>query len=242
LLDEEFDVSVSEPHIEIGFWAALADINIKNPDKIFVCDERGRSFSFHSFYKLTEKVAAGLYRLGVRPDSKVVWVLPNWIETLVVAAALDRLGAVQLPFTPSVEVNDLLFICEQQQPELLILPSNWRDIEYGSLAAGLQRELEDLWVLYIEKKCLPTGLTLPILRKEDYFKGRWIFYSRSKQCLIPGKSWTIDELFLSADNFIGGMRASPCGSISMMFPLCHSVGVSCLFAIILANRECLIIE
>ena len=42
-------------------------------------------------------MAAGLQNPGVQEGDVVAWELPTWIETVILASALSRLGAIQNP-------------------------------------------------------------------------------------------------------------------------------------------------
>ena len=62
-------------------------------------------------------MAAGLAAEGVGPDDVVSWVLPTWIESLVLFGALRRLGAVQNPILPIYREREVGFIVRQAQPQ-----------------------------------------------------------------------------------------------------------------------------
>ena len=59
-----------------------------------------RTLTFGALRERCERVAAGLYGMGVRPGTVVAWQLPTRIETAVLSFALARLGAVQSPGDP----------------------------------------------------------------------------------------------------------------------------------------------
>ena len=59
-----------------------------------------RTLTFGDLRERCERVAAGLYGMGVRPGSVVAWQLPTRIETALLSFALARLGAVQSPVIP----------------------------------------------------------------------------------------------------------------------------------------------
>src|SRR3984957_9853274 len=67
------------------------------PHAPFLLDEQGTTITFAEFRERTERVAAALTEAGIRPGSKVAWQLPTRISTILVMAALRRIGAVQEP-------------------------------------------------------------------------------------------------------------------------------------------------
>src|SRR4051812_24565719 len=65
------------------------------PDQPMLIDATDRTLTFGEFAARAERVAAGLQALGVKPGTRVTWQLPTRIESVLVAMALARLGAVQ---------------------------------------------------------------------------------------------------------------------------------------------------
>ena len=68
-----------------------------DPDRPMLIDEADRTLTFGEFRDRAERVAAGLAQLGIGEDTPVSWQLPTRIDTIVLSAALCRLGAVQNP-------------------------------------------------------------------------------------------------------------------------------------------------
>ena len=87
-----------------------------------VVDEHQRTVSFGEFRDLAERAAAGLCAHGVREHTRVMWMLPTWIESLVLSAALARLGAVQVPLIPVYREREIGFIARQCAAPLLLIP------------------------------------------------------------------------------------------------------------------------
>lgn len=65
-------------------------------------DDGERRLSFGALFETTERVAAALWRLGLRPGERVAIALENRAEHLILQAALYRLGAVPAPMTPGL--------------------------------------------------------------------------------------------------------------------------------------------
>src|SRR5580700_5135690 len=74
--------------------AARADLS---PDRPMLQDASGRMLTFGDFKRSAEQVAAGLHGAGVTEGTPVTWQIPTTIETIVLSAALARLGALQNP-------------------------------------------------------------------------------------------------------------------------------------------------
>ena len=65
------------------------------------------------------------------------WQLPTTLETMVVMAALARLGAVQNPIIPILREHEVSFITAQLSSEFLVVPEFWHGFDYGGLARAL---------------------------------------------------------------------------------------------------------
>ena len=80
---------------ERGLWALVEARAASTPNATLAVDEGGRRLLAADLRGAAERAAAGLHAMGVARDTPVSWMLPNWLETAVLVAALARLGAVQ---------------------------------------------------------------------------------------------------------------------------------------------------
>ena len=126
------------------------------PDAIAAIDEQGRSLSFLDYRNQAERAAAGLHRLGVQPGDVVSWQLPTWLESLVLVAALSRLGAIQNPILPIYRRREVAFITAQAGSRLLIVPPVWRDFDFEAMARDIAADQAGLEILVVDK-ALPQG-------------------------------------------------------------------------------------
>src|SRR5947209_7082315 len=121
-------------------WSLVADRAAATPDLEMLADEHGRSLTFRQFHDAAERAAAGLFELGVRPGSRVVWQLTTRLETLVLAGALCRLGAVQIPVLPIYRGREIAFVLAQTGAEHVLVASRWRDIDLADVASTAAKE------------------------------------------------------------------------------------------------------
>jgi len=70
------------------------------PDAPMLIDASGQRLSFKDFNRHIERTAASLSAQGIGLGTRVAWQLPTRISTVIVMAALARLGAVQAPIIP----------------------------------------------------------------------------------------------------------------------------------------------
>ena len=80
--------------------------------------------------------------MGITTGSVVSWQLPTRIDTVVLSAALARLGAVQNPIIHLYREREVGFALRQTGAALFVVPGTWRDIDFGAMADQSAAELE----------------------------------------------------------------------------------------------------
>jgi cyclohexanecarboxylate-CoA ligase len=134
-------------HEATGAWpqpplsTLLAARAARGPDRVFVIEgqrEGGRSFTFADVAARAERMAVALQRLGVVAGDVVSWQLPNWIESVALAAAIDRVGAVSNPIITIYREQEVGFVCRQSGAKVLIVPGVVRGVDHRELARAVQ--------------------------------------------------------------------------------------------------------
>ncbi|MET7478676.1 AMP-binding protein [Streptomyces sp. NPDC005648] len=179
-----------------------------------------RSLSFGELRARAERVAAGLYDMGVRPGTVVAWQLPTRIETAVLSFALARLGAVQTPVIPFYRDREVGFALRESKAEFFAVPGTWRGFDHTEMARRLGAK--GIFEAYDR---LPDGdpAVLPAPPSEGT-SVRWIYWTsgttsdpkgvlHTDRSLIAGGSCLAHALHLSAED-VG----------SMAFPYAHIAG------------------
>ncbi|MFD9487171.1 class I adenylate-forming enzyme family protein [Streptomyces sp. NPDC059991] len=179
-----------------------------------------RALSFGELRDRAERVAAGLYDLGVRPGTVVAWQLPTRIETALLSFALARLGAVQSPVIPFYRDREVGFALRESGAEFFAVPGLWRGFDHTAMAARLGAR-----GVFEAYGTLPDGdpAVLPP-PPADGTTVRWIYWTsgttsdpkgvlHTDRSLIAGGSCLAHALHLSADD-VG----------SMAFPYAHIAG------------------
>ena len=96
-----YDAAVP-PHLDyprIPLYQLLDDSAAQRPDQ--VCARFfGRPFTYRQLKAETDRLAAGLRRLGVRPGDRVGVLLPNCPQFIVAYYGILKAGAVVLPLNP----------------------------------------------------------------------------------------------------------------------------------------------
>jgi acyl-CoA synthetase (AMP-forming)/AMP-acid ligase II len=122
---------------EATYWTLIAEAAQRQPNRSLLADDYGRSLSTRQLHDAACATAAAFAQRGIGAGTVVSWQLPTTLETVVVMAALTRLGAVQNPIIPILREREVGFITGQLATEFLVVPELWRGFEHGELARSL---------------------------------------------------------------------------------------------------------
>ena len=209
-------------------WSLVDDRAAATPDLEMLVDEHGRSLTFQQFHYAAERAAAGLLELGIGPGARVVWQLTTRLETLVLTAALCRLGAVQIPVLPIYRGREIAFVLAQTEAAHLLVAPRWRDIDLAEVAAAAAKETGAQ--LTVIDGALPEGdparLPPPPSRDDEV---RWIFYTSGTTADPKGAMHTDVSASAGGAAMASGLEISPADRIAMVFPIAHIGGCAVWF-------------
>jgi len=117
-------------------WELIERRAKATPEGLFAVNEAGRSQSFAEYRDAALRCAAGLSVLGIGTGTAVSWQLPTRFESLILTAALARLGAQQNPLLPMLRQRELQFIARQTNASFLFAPRMFRGFNYEALRAA----------------------------------------------------------------------------------------------------------
>ncbi|MFD3575324.1 AMP-binding protein [Streptomyces sp. NPDC058644] len=181
-----------------------------------------RALTFGELRDRCERVAAGLYEMGVRPGTVVAWQLPTRVETALLSFALARIGAVQSPVIPFYRDREVGFALRESKAEYFFVPGVWRGFDHTEMARRLgARGVFQAYAYEDLPDADPSVLPAP---PSDGTSVRWIYWTsgttsdpkgvlHTDRSLIAGGSCLAHALHLSADD-VG----------SMAFPFAHIAG------------------
>ncbi|WP_428934825.1 class I adenylate-forming enzyme family protein [Streptomyces sp. ACT015] len=202
-------------------WDLLARRADLTPDRpVLLQDER--VLTFGALRARAERVAAGLYDMGVRPGTVVAWQLPTRIETALLSFALARLGAVQSPVIPFYRDREVGFALRESKAEYFAVPGTWRGFDHRAMARRLGAR--GVFEAYRDRD-LPDGD--PALLPPPPASGtavRWIYWTSGTTSDPKGVLHT-DRSLIAGGSCLAhalGLTASDVGS--MAFPYAHIAG------------------
>jgi acyl-CoA synthetase (AMP-forming)/AMP-acid ligase II/enoyl-CoA hydratase/carnithine racemase len=235
-------VDASRVQVE-SIWETLAARAAITPSAEFAVDETRRSFSFDAFRRLAEGIAATLYTKGIRAGDVVSWQLPNTVETMALAMALSRLGAVQNPLVTMLRDPEIAFISEQVGSRLLIVPRMFRGYDYADMAArvaaGSARGLQVL-VVDGEWELGDPAVLPPPAHPADPDDVSWIFYTSGTTAVPKGVKHTDGGLLAAAATFVTNVRARPEDRCAALAPVAHIGGIAHLLHAVIVGHALIV--
>src|SRR4051812_40931136 len=160
-------------------WELVRRRGAASRDVPALLDADGRRVTFGELADRAERVAAGLHAQGVGPGTVVTWQLPTRIESVLVAIALARLGAIQNPIIHLYREREVGAVLRASRPAFFVVPGVWRDRDFESMAKTLAAEQDSPpTVVVVGDDTLPDGdpseLPAPPESGEEV---RWVYYT-----------------------------------------------------------------
>jgi acyl-CoA synthetase (AMP-forming)/AMP-acid ligase II len=200
-------------------WELVARRAAVTPDRPVLL-QAGRRLTFGELRARAERVAAGLYGMGVRPGTVVAWQLPTRIETALLSFALARLGAVQSPVIPYYRDREVGFALRASKAEFFAVPGVWRGHDHTDMARRLGAR-----GVFEAYGTLPDGdpSVLPPPPAEGT-SVRWIYWTSGTTSDPKGVLHTDRSLIAGGSCLAHALRLSADDVGSMAFPYAHIAG------------------
>ena len=234
----------AEPLYDVStIWELIRRRADATPDAPMLFDESGRTLTFGDFAARAERVAAGLQNLGVGPGTPVSWQLPTRVETVVLSAALARLGAVQNPIIHIYREREVGFALRQTQAELFVVPGTWRGFDYLAMAERVAGSLPAAPKVLVAYDDLPEGdpanLPAPPTTKDDV---RWIYYTSGTTSDPKGVRHSDGTLLAGGIGLAVALEMTAADVGSIAFPFAHIAGPDYLVTMLAQGFPALLIE
>lgn len=208
---------------ELSLSRTLWDLLARRADltpgrRVLLQDDR--ALTFGELRENAERVAAGLYDMGVRPGTVVAWQLPTRLETAVLSFALARLGAVQSPVIPFYRDREVGFALRESKAEFFAVPGVWRGFDHTAMARRLGAK--GVFEAYDD---LPEGdpAVLPPPPAEGT-SVRWIYWTSGTTSDPKGVLHTDRSLIAGGSCLAHALRLTAADVGSMAFPYAHIAG------------------
>ncbi|HJR19935.1 MAG TPA: AMP-binding protein [Actinomycetota bacterium] len=225
-------------------WELVEKRAEETRDALLAVDERGESLTYGGLKDRAERTAAGFVAQGVAEGSVVSWQLPSWLESIVLVAALSRIGAVQNPILPIYREREVGFIARQAKSKILLVPSNFRGFDFEAMARGIAEGVKGLQVEICDRN-LPEGdpATLgPAPDPAAELLVRWLFYTSGTTADPKGAQHTDATIAAAARGMAQRLGLTANDKHSLVFPFTHIGGVIWLFSALMSGTTQIVDE
>ncbi|MEU3835949.1 class I adenylate-forming enzyme family protein [Streptomyces microflavus] len=208
------------------FWELIERRAALTPDRPVLL-QGDRTLTFGGLRDRAERVAAGLYGMGVRAGSVVAWQLPTRLETALLSFALSRLGAVQTPVIPFYRDREVRFALRESGAAFFAVPGVWRGFDHTAMAERLAAELPDPPKVFEAYEDLPDGdpaILPPPPAPPSGKEVRWIYWTSGTTSDPKGVLHTDRSLIAGGSCLAHALKLSGDDVGSMAFPYAHVAG------------------
>ena len=225
------------------FWELLTRRAALSGDRVFLLDDAGRQLTYGEFLDRVERVAAGLYELGIAEGAPVTWELPTRIETIVLSFALSRLGAVQNPIIHIYRHREVGFCIAQTGARFVFTPGVWGDFDYHAMAAEVSESLDPRPQILNGYSNLPEGdpQTLPPA-PADGDAVRWIYYTSGTTSDPKGVKHSDKTLIAAGTGLALALETDADDMGTIAFPYAHIGGPDYIVMLLVVGFGAVLIE
>jgi len=218
-------------------WELVEARAAATPEARMAVDESGRELTFAEFRDRSERVAAALHGRGIGPGDVVTWQLPTWLESMVLVAALARLGVVQNPILHIYREREVGFCVRQAGSRLLVVPTTFAGFEFAAMAEGIAAEVDGLEVLTCDRS-LPEAETgdLPP-PPTDGSAVRWLFYTSGTTADPKGAKHTDQTIHAVSKGMAARLGVTDADRNALAFPFPHIGGITWLFTSLMTGCQ-----
>ena len=105
--------------------------------------------SYAELATAADRIAFGLYVLGIRKGDIVSFQLPNRWEFLAIVLACIRIGAITHPIMPILRHRELIFMLRLTGSRVLIVPDRFRGFDFQTMAREVAAEVPTLRHIFV---------------------------------------------------------------------------------------------
>ena len=223
--------------VAADLWTLVEHAADQWPDDPMLLSRQGDRCTFAEFRVRALEMAAGFADLGVARGDAVSWILPTWVDTVVLAAALSRLGAVQNPIIAIYRDREVGFCVGQAGAKFLITPQRFGGFDFATMGERVVSQNAGVSHLVVEPGAFPRAdpSALPLVSAPEVRDTRWICYTSGTSADPKGARHSD----ATVGSFVAAMGT--CMDVvhgdryALVFPFPHIGGIALLFLTLLTG-------
>jgi 2,3-dihydroxybenzoate-AMP ligase len=118
---------------------------------------RRRHVTYAELDRRADRLAAGLWELGLRPSQRIIVALPNSPDFIAVSVAAFRIGAIPVYALPAHRRAELEYLAAHAEATMLVVPDRHQDFDFRPVAAEVAATVPSLRHVLVAGD--PGGLT-----------------------------------------------------------------------------------
>ncbi|QHE91552.1 AMP-binding protein [Pandoraea fibrosis] len=226
-------------------WQLVARRAALTPDAPILIDDNDQVWTFRTFARAAENVAAWLLTRGIVRQSVIAWQFPTDVRAVVLSVALARLGVVQSPLIPLYGPKEVAAILQRSAASHFILPRpDSQDAEQVARSAQVCRTLAPgpaIIELDRDAFAYDAPLTLPA-PPTDARAARWIYYTSGTTSEPKGALHSDASLIAAGTAFAEALDVVPQDIAAIGFPYAHVGGSMNLVMLLTAGMSAVLIR
>jgi cyclohexanecarboxylate-CoA ligase len=199
------------------------------PEATMLRARQGDAATFAEYRQRAESMAAGFAEMGIGEGDVVSWILPTWVDTVVMAAALARLGVIQNPIIAIYRDREVAFCCRQAGAKFLITPREFGNFDFAAMGERVAVDL-GLAHVVVSPGGFPTGdpstLGPPPGGPADV---RWITYTSGTTADPKGARHTEQSVGAFPRAMAERLDVQAGDRYALVFPFPHIGGIGLLY-------------
>ncbi|HEU0167712.1 MAG TPA: AMP-binding protein [Chloroflexota bacterium] len=139
-----------------GFWddstlaGRVRELANRQPDAVAVVDDGGARKTYAQLNRDSDTLASHFKAHGIQAGEVISVQLPNRYETVVVALAIFKCGAVINTLLPGYRKKELAHVFQTASPRAIVTPVEYRGFAYAPMVRELEAETHhDIWHLQL---------------------------------------------------------------------------------------------
>ena len=167
ITDLKINAERKQFYYEKGYWTektlgdVWADRVASHPERTYVSDDQGSSYTYGEIDDKAARLAAWLVEQGVAPWDVVTFQMPTWAEFCIVYVAALKAGAVMHPLPRNFNDADLVYGMNLVGSRAFICPTKVAKVDFESQILSIVDQIPTLGPVALVDKAAPKHSELP---------------------------------------------------------------------------------